>query len=444
MSATIRRRPALSGALGVALAAGLLAATPAGADAAPRTAGVTTAGVGTALQQAHPAVAAAPSSVDRRIGSFLSARVTTTRFGTAFTGAVVDAASGRLVWSRNGTTGRMPASTTKLVTATNALATYGSSHRFTTTVKRGAQQNQADQVVLVGSGDPDLSSAQLAALATTTAAKMRAARQTRVRVYADDSLFAAPTLATGWKSTYVPADTTWLRSLVVDRHDVSDTAIDAAKVFAAKLKTHGITVTRIGRGRAATKAPLLASSAGVTLGTSISHMMLTSDNEHAEALHRLVGIRMGYGNTWSAARSAQARSLANQGLTATALYDGSGLSRSDRLSGIQLARTVANVFEPGNSSRLALLRSNAGMPVSGRTGTLQAAYGRFTTATSRCAVGKVHAKTGTLGDAVALAGWTVGKDGRVKTFAFVVNGRPATLALMQGVDMLAATVNGCY
>jgi D-alanyl-D-alanine carboxypeptidase/D-alanyl-D-alanine-endopeptidase (penicillin-binding protein 4) len=311
-------------------------------------------------------------------------------------------------------------------------------------VRHGAQQNQADQVVLVGSGDPDLSSAQLAALATATAAKMTAARQTSVRVYADDSLFAAPTLAIGWKPTYVPADTTWLRSLVVDRHDVPDTALDAAKVFATKLQARGITVTRIGRGRAATNAPLLASSAGVTLGTSISHMLLTSDNEHAEALHRLVGIRMGYGNTWAAARAAQQKGLANQGLTATALYDGSGLSRSDRLTGVQLARVVANAFEPGNSTRLALLRSNAGLPVSGRTGTLQAAYGRFTTAASRCAVGKVHAKTGTLDDAVALAGWTVGKDGRVKTFAFVVNGRPSTLALMQGVDMLAATVNGCY
>jgi serine-type D-Ala-D-Ala carboxypeptidase/endopeptidase (penicillin-binding protein 4) len=439
MSATIRRRPAAVGTLTVALAAGLLAAAPTGAGAAPRTTGV-----GAALRAAHPAVASAASSADRRIGTSLSARATITRFGTAFTGAVVDAASGRLVWSRNGTTGRMPASTTKLVTATNALAAFGSSHRFTTTVKRGAQQNQADQVVLVGSGDPDLSSAQLSALATTTADKMRAAGQVRVRLYADDSLFAAPTLATGWKSSYVPADTTWLRSLVVDRHDVPDTAIDAAKVFAAKLKAKGITVTRIGRGRAATKAALLASSAGVTLSTSISHMMLTSDNEHAEALHRLVGIRMGYGNSWSAARLAQAKGLANQGLTASALYDGSGLSRSDRLSAVQLARVVANVFEPGNSSRLALLRSNAGLPVSGRTGTLQAAYGRFTTAASRCAVGKVHAKTGTLGDAVALAGWTVGKDGRVKAFAFVVNGRQANLSLKQGVDMLAATVNGCY
>jgi D-alanyl-D-alanine carboxypeptidase/D-alanyl-D-alanine-endopeptidase (penicillin-binding protein 4) len=272
---------------------------------------------------------------------------------------------------------------------------------------------------------------------------MKAARQPRVRVYADDYLFDRPALATGWKSSYIPADTTWLRALVVDRHEVSDTGIDAAKVFSAKLRANGITVTRIGRGRAGS-GPVLASSAGRTLGSTVSHMMLTSDNEHAEALHRLVGIRTGYGNTWSAARAAQKKVLSSQGLTATALYDGSGLSRSDRLTGIQLARTVANAFEPGNRTRLALLRTDAGLPVSGRTGTLRASYGRFTTTASKCAVGKVHAKTGSLGDVVSLAGWAVGKDGRIKTFAFVVNGRSATLALRQGVDMLAATVTGCY
>jgi D-alanyl-D-alanine carboxypeptidase/D-alanyl-D-alanine-endopeptidase (penicillin-binding protein 4) len=438
MRTTIRRPRVRNGLVGAALTAGLVTAGPAASGVALPAAAVT----------AHASLASQPvaastyvvSTADRRISSALSSRVSTTRFGTAFTGAVLDAGSGRLLWSKNGSTGRMPASTAKLVTATNALAAFGSSHRFTTTVRRGYQ---ADQVFLVGSGDPDLSSGQLAVLALATATRMKAAGQTRVRVYADDYLFAAPTLATGWKASYIPADTTWLRALVVDRHDVTDTAIDAANVFAGQLRANGITVTRIGRGRAGV-GPVLASSAGVTLGSTISHMMLTSDNEHAEALHRLVGIRAGYGNTWSAARAAQQQGLAAQGLSATALYDGSGLSRSDRLTGVQLARVVANAFEPANATRLALLRSNAGLPVSGQTGTLQASYGRFTTAASKCAVGKVHAKTGSLGDVVSLAGWTVGTDGRVKTFAFVVNGRSDTLALRQSVDMLAATVNGCY
>ena len=175
-------------------------------------------------------------------------------------------------------------------------------------------------------------------------------------------------------------------------------------------------------------------------------MMLESDNEHAEALHRLVGIKLGYGKTWAAAKSAQAARLRAEGLSATALYDGSGLSRSDRLSGIQLAKLVANVFEPANTTPLALLRSNAGLPIAGQTGTLRASYDRFTASTSKCAVGQVHAKTGTLSDAVSLAGWTrSGIDGRIKTFAFVINGKPTSMTLMrQNIDMLAATVTGCY
>ena len=190
---------------------------------------------------------------------------------------------------------------------------------------------------------------------------------------------------------------------------------------------------------------MLASSAGQTVSQIVSRMMLESDNEHAEALHRLVGIKLGYGNTWAAAKSAQAARLKSEGLTATALYDGSGLSRSDRLTGLQLARLVTNVFEPANATPFALLRSNSGLPISGQTGTLRASYGRFTASTSKCAVGKVHAKTGTLTDAVALSGWTRGTDGRVKAFAFVINGKPTSMtAMRQNIDMLAATVTGCY
>ena len=57
----------------------------------------------------------------------------------------------------------------------------------------------------------------------------------------------------------------------------------------------------------------------------------------------------------------------------------------------------------------------------------------------------MHAKTGTLSDAVALVGWTRGIDGQVKAFAFVSNGKPTSMTLMrQNIDMLAATVTGCY
>ncbi len=164
---------------------------------------------------------------------------------------------------------------------------------------------------------------------------MKAQGQLRIRLYADDTLLVAPSLATGWRSTYIPAETTWLRALVVDGRQVTDTTMDAANLFAAKLKAQGLTVTVVGRGSTTSANPLLASSAGLTVNEIVSRMMLESDNEHAEALHRLVGIKLGYGSTWTAATAAQTARLHSEGLTATALYDGSGLSRSDRLTGLQ-------------------------------------------------------------------------------------------------------------
>ena len=110
-----------------------------------------------------------------------------------------------------------------------------------------------------------------------------------------------------------PPTRPWLRALVVDGRQVTDTSIDAANLFAAKLKAQGLTVTVVGRGSTTSANPLLASSAGQTVSQIVSRMMLESDNEHAEALHRLVGIKLGYGNTWAAAKSAQAARLKSRG-----------------------------------------------------------------------------------------------------------------------------------
>ena len=195
----------------------------------------------------------------------------------------------------------------------------------------------------------------------------------------------------------------------------------------------------------ASKTPLLASSAGQTVSQIVSRMMLESDNEHAEALHRLVGIKLGYGNTWAAAKSGPGGATSGEGLTATALYDGSGLSRSDRLTGLQLAQHRDQRLRARQRTRLAAAahelrpadrgqdRDAAGAPTAGSRALPRSAPSARST--PRPAPSATSCR---------LAGWTVGRDGRVKTFAFVVNGRTSTLALRQSIDMLAATVNGCY
>ncbi len=147
--------------------------------------------------------------------------------------------------------------------------------------------------------------------------------------------------------------------------------------------------------------------------------------------------------TWSGARTAQASVLGKQGLGITSGYDGSGLSRSDRVTSYQLARIVDRGLDTSYPD-LWPMRSPSFMPTAGRTGTLSASSSRFTGVPGKCAAGKVWAKTGSLSDVVALAGYTTGTDGRLKAFAFIENGKDSTRAMKQAFDNLAATVNGCY
>ncbi|GAA4360779.1 D-alanyl-D-alanine carboxypeptidase/D-alanyl-D-alanine endopeptidase [Angustibacter luteus] len=408
-------------------------------------AGSLVAGAGTAVPAAAATRTAAtaavattyvPTTADVRIAARLSTRAAASVLGTHYSGTVIDVASNRVVWSRNGSVGRMPASTAKLITATNALTVFGPDHRFTTTVRRDA--THPSWVYLVGAGDPSLSGANLDVLADQTAAEVSG--MTSLRVFADDHVFSRPSLARGWKASYVPTDVRWVRALVVDGHHATDTSLDAAKVFAAKLKARGATITSVSRRTAPRPSTGLASVQGQRLDAIVKQMLLVSDNDHAEALNRLVATKAGYAATWTGAAQAQRVVLARDGvqIPAGAMFDGSGLSRSDRLTTGQLARVVDNFLESGQSD-LAVLRSG-GLPLAGRTGTLTKRFVKQAT----CARGKVVAKTGTLQDAVSLVGYATGTDGRLKAFAFVVNGKTATTAIKNRVDVLAATVTGCY
>jgi D-alanyl-D-alanine carboxypeptidase/D-alanyl-D-alanine-endopeptidase (penicillin-binding protein 4) len=438
----VRSRSLTALAVAGSLTAAVGAVAPAAHAVAPAVApAAQTSTSAPALTRTAPAAATGRlSATDTRMRAVLSTRAAAAGFGVRFSGTVVDVGTGATVWSSRGGTTLMPASTTKLVTATNALSVFGPTHRFTTTVRRGSTWHD---VVLVGSGDPSLSTADLTVLARATAAQVRAHGARTVRVWADDYLFARPSLARGWKTSYVPAEVRHVRALVVDQSHAADTALNAAGVFARTLRAAGVRTTTVRRAAAPKGSPLLASVQGDDLRSIVTTMLQVSDNDHAEALHRLVSLAERRGTSWTGARAAQRAVLAREGvrLPDGRLWDGSGLSRSDRLTSAELARVVAHAFA-ANQPELAVLREN-GLPLSGRTGTLSASAGRFVTKDSSCARGLVRAKTGSLGDAAALAGWTRGADGRLKAFAFVVNGKKANLTLKRKLDVLAATVTGC-
>ena len=381
------------------------------------------------------------SATDRSVHDKLTLRALMTDLGPDLAGLVTDAATGQVVWSQTPLEAQLPASNVKLVTAINALSTFGPTYRFTTRVVAGKTPNR---VVLVGAGDPSLSTRQLGAMARTVAATSLAAGVPRVRLLVDDSLFATPTMATGWRSSYYRAqDVSPVRALVVDQHVSADTALDAGLVFAKRLKRWGLTVSGVGHTKHLPTAAVLAESQGVDLATQVVTMLQLSDNDTAEALHRLVALQTGFPATWDGAAQAQVAALAKLGLTLTGrLYDGSGLSRADRLTATDLLTVLGKTFDPAHPE-LAGLQQGA-LPLAGVTGTLGPRYLRYQTGPSACAAGLVQAKTGSLSGAIALTGYAQNLDGTVKLFSFLLNGVPSTLRTRRAVDKLAATVTGCW
>jgi D-alanyl-D-alanine carboxypeptidase/D-alanyl-D-alanine-endopeptidase (penicillin-binding protein 4) len=436
-----RHPPARLLALAVALAIASATVPPLAASALTRTGTKAATLSTTALSDATSSTASALSTTDQAIHDALTRRSTREALGPDLAGLVTDAETGQVLWSRTPLEHQLPASNTKLVTAVNALSTFGPTYTIKTKVVQGTT---ARRLVLVGGGDPSLTRANLTTLAKAVTPGVRSRGLRTVRVLVDDSLFPAPTLAYGWKSSYVPTDVRAVRALVVNQHEVSDTAMNAGRVFARRLVAQGLKVLVVVRHKAPAHATVLATVRGRSMASMVATMLRNSDNDYAEALHRLVAIKTGRAPTWGGARAAQRAALALLGvdLGAATLYDGSGLSRADRLAPLDIVRVLSLAFD-GAHPNLASLQHNS-LAIAGRTGTLAPRYLRYVTAPSNCAAGLIEAKTGSLSGVIALSGFARGADGKTKLFSFLLNQVPSTLKTRQAVDRLASTITGCW
>ncbi|MFF3937423.1 D-alanyl-D-alanine carboxypeptidase/D-alanyl-D-alanine endopeptidase [Streptomyces phaeofaciens] len=380
---------------------------------------------------------------DRQMAANLEKRVLDPRLGADVSGVVLDAESDTTLWGHHASTALMPASNVKLATATGALTVLGPDHRFTTKVVHGH-----GTLTLVGGGDRTLTTADLTELAKTAAAGLKAAGVSTVKVAVDDSLFPEPTLADGWNTGYYPDSVAPVRALVVDGHGVDDTSLDAGQAFAARLAASGVTVDgAVTRAAAGPHDVPVARHRSAPLSDIVHTMLKTSDNNIAETLLRATALGAGRPATFEGGTEVVRQVLSVRygvSLAHFEMYDGSGLSRADRIPAATLAEILDLLTEPRHRRVLGSVLD--GLPVSGEAGsTLGPEWGRFDDASSRCAVGRVHAKTGTLTGAVALSGLTQGKDGRWKVFSFVENGSTAAPNdIKDAMDGLAATVNGCW
>ncbi|MDT4987138.1 MAG: hypothetical protein QOI74_1232, partial [Micromonosporaceae bacterium] len=124
------------------------------------------------------------------------------------------------------------------------------------------------------------------------------------------------------------------------------------------------------------------------------------------------------------------------------LADGSGLSRTDRVTPALLTDALLLAVRPGHPELRVLF---SGLPVGGYSGTLRDRYREATT--GGAAAGQVRAKTGSLSGLSAIAGIVVDADGRILVFAVIADAVPdaggTPSPSQEALDRLAAGLASC-
>jgi D-alanyl-D-alanine carboxypeptidase/D-alanyl-D-alanine-endopeptidase (penicillin-binding protein 4) len=345
---------------------------------------------------------------------------------------VVDLNTGQTLYSHNADVGRLPASVEKLYTTTTALMRFGPNASLTTSVLGDGQQDGGTftgTLYLRGGGDPTFGSAGFDRASYGAGATMQRLVANLVRatgitalngnVVADESLFDSlrGTPATGGQaSTEVEGE---LSALAYNRGWAnqdgtayfSHPALEAGQQFLAALRAAGVKVPRhatVSAGPTPSSATPLTDVHSPSIATLISLTNTPSDNFFAEMLIKGIGARFGAGGTTADGAAVVRAQIAKSFQIHPRLDDGSGLSRYDLTTPVQvvtLLRSMATDSQFTNS-----------LAVAGRTGTLQDEM-RGTYAQGRC-----RGKTGTLHDVSNVAGYCRARDGHTLAYAFLMNG----------------------
>ncbi len=350
----------------------------------------------------------------------------------------------------------VPASTLKLLTAAAALESLGPTARFSTRV---VSTPTGRGIVLVGGGDPFLAStaaqgknrypgrADLGTLARRTAVALKARGLKKVALSYDAGLFTGPAVNPRWPANYLPDDVVPpISALWADQGNgpdgryVANPAAAAAQVFRVALRRAGLAVSGPRPGTAAVGADQIAAVQSAPVGEIVQQVLSVSDNNAAEVLARHVALAMDEPASFVGGAAAVLEVLRSLGLdvAGSRLYDGSGLSRANRVT----ASLLLDVLSAGASSEHPRLREVVtGLPVAGFTGSLQDRFDRGEPEGR----GRVRAKTGTLTGVHGLAGIAADRDGTLMAFVLVADrvAVPNTEPVRRLLDLMAGALGAC-
>ena len=384
-----------------------------------------------------PALIAAPVA-DNRLIAHLNDLLTRTPAARCLTVAV----SGRIVFSDHPTDPLTPASIEKLMTAKALMSEFKPDTVLATKVMADTTPQNGDltgNLWMVGGGDPLLMTdayaqhfkhqpvthSDLGVLAD----RIVAAGITHVTgsVIGDDSRYDEQRYVPQWPARFaISTETGPLSALTVNdglvefppNPDVKtpkekaadDPAIHAADQLTQLLVAKGVTVDGAATsGRAPQGASEVAELASPPIGDMVKEMLTESDNGTAELLTKELGLHDGAAGTTVAGVADIQKVLQNASLPVdgTTQVDGSGLASENRET---CTAVQALLDKEGPASALA-----SGLPIAGQTGTLDKRF------VGTPVSGRMRAKTGTLDQASALAGYLQTTQGVDISFAFLMN-----------------------
>ena len=293
---------------------------------------------------------------------------------------VVDAMTGEVIFERNSTQARKPASVIKLLSATSVLSYIDSQKVFNTNIYKGVDPGT---IVINGEYDPWISMIQSQAqkMGRTSLPRLGFNTINRYNELAGAEAKRLKILYTG----LFPQDLANLQAFLKKR---------GIRTTAEKITADDALLQ---------SAEPLVLSVSPTLETMVKWTLLWSDNVLAERLARLAAITSGETFNTQGVENTFHTVLTNFGIDPDKIEvaDGSGLSKQNRVTAKAISDLLMKIR---NDPKYVSVYE--GLPIGGVSGTLQK---RFLT-TAPQAVGLVRGKTGTLSGTVSLAGYVDSED----------------------------------
>ena len=293
---------------------------------------------------------------------------------------LVDPVSGETIYENDADTLRKPASLLKIISAVALLDYVDPDFRFTTEILTGTAPNT---LIIAGALDPWMERNN------TLASKMGRVSlpkivKTALKKLDSDNGAPIKTLRIEYSKMH-SVDLDYIKSQFAARK----IKVSTVKVTAAEAKLNS--------------KESIAKFDSPPLQEIMDWMLIWSDNTLGNRMAMYASMKAGFGYAESGIEETFVKTLSNLEIDSTGLnaVDGSGLSRSNRVSAQMLAELLLRTYKNDKYRTV-----YGGLPVGGVNGTMR---NRFVTSAPK-AIGLVRTKTGLLTGVVSMAGYVQGGD----------------------------------